>query len=364
MKHITFILTNGFFPDVRVYKEAKYVVEQGFSATILCWDRDISRNLSEHEKLNGIELIRYKIPSVYGTGVKQVKAYFSYIRKCKKYLQEHHTDYIHCNDVDGVIAGYLSNKEKVPFVFDMHEFYEKGSSFRRKMIRSVVIFFLKRSIAGLYENAAYLTENYKSVRNKLYPLRNYPDASMIRYLPKTKSQVFRVAYHGVVRQYDEFIALFEAVKDMPDVRVDINGGGMNMDKLKRKEKEYKNVHVNGLYNGITESTRLYSETDVLFCGYDASDPNYQGDAEVIKFYEAISTGTPMIMTEGIGMADKVNKFHFGITCDTRNAQEIRSAILRLKDDKDLWNLSHRSELDAAKQYSWENAVKILDSIYI
>lgn len=363
MKHITFILTNGFFPDVRVYKEAKYVVERGFSATILCWDRDRSKNLLEHEFLDGIELIRYKIPSVYGTGMKQMGAYLSYIRECKKYLREHHTDYIHCNDIDGAVAGYLSNRKRVPFVFDMHEFYEKGSFLRRKITRAVVVFFLKRSIAGLYENAAYLTDDYESVRDKLYPLKNYPDASMVQYLPKTESTAFRVAYHGVVRQYEEFLALFEAVKDMPDVRVDINGSGMSVEKLKKLEKEYKNVHVNGPYNGITESTRLYSETDALFCGYDAGDPNYQGDAEVIKFYEAISTGTPMIMTAGIGMADKVNKFHFGVTCDTKNVQEIRSAILRLKDDKNLWNLSHRSELRAAEQYLWENAVKVLDSIY-
>ena len=33
------ILTNGFDPDVRVYKEAKYLVEKNFEVTILCWDR-------------------------------------------------------------------------------------------------------------------------------------------------------------------------------------------------------------------------------------------------------------------------------------------------------------------------------------
>ena len=144
MKHITFILTNGFFPDVRVYKEAKYLVEQGFFATILCWDRDVSRKLPEYEILDGIELIRYKIPSVYGTGMKQILAYLSYVRQCKKYLREHHSDYIHCNDVDGMVAGYLSNRKRVPFVFDMHEFYEKGSMFRRKMIEIRCDFFSKK----------------------------------------------------------------------------------------------------------------------------------------------------------------------------------------------------------------------------
>lgn len=363
MKHITFILTNDFFPDVRVYKEAKYLVDNGFKATILCWHRDAFRDLPEHEVMDGIELIRYRIPSVYGTGLKQIGAYWKYIGKCKEYLKSHETDYIHCNDVDGVVAGYIANKKKIPFVFDMHEFYEKGNPIRRGITRSVVIFFLKRSIAGLYENAAYLSEDYKSVRTKLYPLRNYPDASMVKCLPKTESNLFRVAYHGVVRQYEEFIALFEAVKGMEDVRVDINGSGMTVAALKEKEKEYPNIHINGPYNGITESTRLYSETDALFCGYDATDPNYQGDAEVIKFYEAICTGTPMIMTAGIGMAEKIEKNHFGVTCDTKNADEIRQTIIKLKDDRELWKRSRDSELSMASNYTWESAVKVLDGIY-
>ena len=363
MKHVTFILTNDFFPDVRVYKEAKHLVENGFKATILCWHRDVSRELPEHEILDGIELIRYKLPSVYGTGLKQIGAFWKYIEKCKGYLKSHDTDYLHCNDIDGAVAGYIANKKKVPFVFDMHEFYEKGSSFRRAATRSVVIFFLKRSIAGLYENAAYLSDDYKSVRQKLHPLRNYPDAGMVKYLPKTESDVFRVAYHGVVRQYEEFIALFDAVKDMPDVRVDINGSGMMVAALKEKEKEYQNVHVNGPYNGLTESTRIYSETDALFCGYDASDPNYQGDAEVIKFYEAICTGTPMIMTAGIGMAEKIEKRHFGVTCDTKNSESIKNAVLMLKNNHALWTIFHNSELKAASDYTWDIAVKVLDAIY-
>lgn len=363
MKHITFILTNDFFPDVRVYKEAKYLVDKGFKATILCWHRDISRELAEHEIRDGIELIRYKIPSVYGTGMKQIGAYWKYIKACRKYLESHDTDYLHCNDIDGAVAGYYANEKNVPFVFDMHEFYEKGSKLKRWIIRSVVIFFLKRSIAGLYENAAYLADDYKEVRDKLYPLRNYPDSSMVHYVPKTKSPLFRVAYHGVVRQYEEFLALFEAVKEMPDVQVDINGSGMTVASLKEKAKWYSNVHINGPYNGITESIRLYSETDALFCGYDASDPNYQGDAEVIKFYEAICTGTPMIMTAGIGMAEKVEKNHFGVTCDTRNADDIKRAIMMLKDNKDFWNSTHASELTAANNYTWESAVKVFKKIY-
>lgn len=33
------ILTNGFDPDPRVYKEAKSLIKLGHKVTILCWDR-------------------------------------------------------------------------------------------------------------------------------------------------------------------------------------------------------------------------------------------------------------------------------------------------------------------------------------
>lgn len=363
-KQVVMILTNGFDPDVRVYKEAKYLVSKGFGVTILCWDRDLSRQNPEIENVEGINVIRFKIESVYGTGAKQIKAFFKYIKACKEYLKNNSCYYIHCNDLDGAITGYLAGKSKANMVFDMHEFYEKGNSVKRKIIRAIVIFLIKRSKAALYENNIYLEKEYKSVHDKLFPLRNYPDSGFIQALPKTKSDKFRIAYHGVVRdQIPEFTALFEAVKGMQDVMVDINGGGIDLKQLQEIAKQYTNVSVNGPYDGINESSRLYSKTDLLFCAYNPFDSNYQGDAEVVKYYEAVSTGTPILVTDTIGLATKVKKYNFGITCNTRNADEIRNAINMIKNNIDLWNTIHESELNQAYMYSWNKAVKILDNIY-
>lgn len=364
MKHVVMLLTNGFIPDVRVYKEAIYLVHRGFEVTILCWDRDLSKNHPDEETLDGIKIIRYKIQSVYGTGKKQIKAYLKYIGKCKEYFKKHHVDYLHCNDVDGAFTGYYARNDRTPMVFDMHEFYEHGCQIQRFIWRKAVIFLLNRSIAGLYENAAYLDKPYNKIKSKLYPLRNYPDSNMIQAFPKTKSDVFRVGYHGVVRgQVKEFYALAEAVKKMENVRVDINGGGMDLPELLDMQSKYQNVHVNGPYNGITDSSRLYSETDALFCCYDVTNPNYQGDAEVIKFYEAIFTGTPIIITSGLGMSRKVIDNGFGLTCNTLDVESIKNAIIKMKSEKNKWIEYHNNELKMAPNYSWENAVTILDEIY-
>jgi len=365
MKNVVMILTNGFDPDVRVYKEAKYLVNKGFNVTILCWDRDLSKHHEENECIDGINLIRFKISSVYGTGMKQVPQYFKFLKACKKNINSNKYDYIHCNDLDGAIIGMFCKKKSNKMIFDMHEYYEKGNFFKRYIIRKLVIRAINQSVAALYENAIYLGKEYKKVHSKLYPLRNYPDATLLERLPKTESSTFRIAYHGVVRgQIKEFTALFEAIQGLHDITVEINGGGMDLPELERIKDNYENVYVNGPYNGIVESSGLYANTDLLFCAYDPNDLNYQGDAEVIKFYEAIFTGTPILITKGIGMEKKVLENQFGISCDTRDPVEIRNAVLSIKNNNALWNQCHENELRMAQAYSWESAVKILDNIYI
>lgn len=364
MKKIVMILTNGFHTDVRVYKEAKYLVQKGFRVTILCWDRDCNNDLATKECIDGIRVIRFKIRSQYGTGYKQLFSFYRFLRCCRLYLKKNKHDYLHCHDIDGALIGAIVKKKTDKMVFDMHEVYEHGGKISTYLWRNLTKILIKKSIAALYVTSFYLNQDYKSVRNKLYELRNYPDISMVQPLPKEKSDYFRVAYHGKVRnQLKDFTALFEAVKELPFVKVDINGDGTDLKELVRIQNKYDNVSVNGPYDGIKDSSRLYANTDLLFCAYDPTDPNYQGDTEVVKFYEAIITGTPILVTTGIGMEKKILDKKIGLSCNTRKSEEVREAIVRLYYDKKLWNQFHNNELMCSNEYSWNKAVKVLDKIY-
>ena len=364
-KRIVEILTNGFKPDVRVYKEAVYMIQNGYDVTILCWDREPEDELPSEEVIDGIRVVRFRIISAAGrnSSVRKLHSYYRFALECKKYIKKNHFDYIHCNDNSGALVGLYANKSNIPMIVDMHEFFEQGGMIKKNFLRQINLLYLRKSVAGIYENPAYLGEPYKDVRDRLIPLRNYPDSSMVKHLPKEKSNVFRIGFHGWVRpRMIEFEALFEAVNGMDDVRVDINGGGPGVPIITELAKKYSNVHINGSFDGTKELTSLYQKTDLVFCGYDPDDPNYQGEAEIVKFYEAIVTGTPMLMTESIGMGEKVRKNSWGLTCDTRSANEIRQAVIKLKDDKTFWQECSDNELESAPLYSWENAVKRLDEI--
>jgi len=360
------LLTSGFKPDVRVFKEAVYLVQKGFQVTILCWDREPEDSLPSEEIVDGINVIRFRIVSPAGrdTTYGRCVSYLKYILLCRKFLRNNKYDYLQLNDISGACAGLLANYSNAPIVIDLHEYFESGSLIRRRIMHYLLLIVLKKSTAGIYENSAYLSDSYRSVRHKLYPLRNYPDSSMVEYRPKTRSEVFRIGFHGWLRsRIVEFTALFEAVKGLEDVRIDLNGGGPGLPMLQELQKKYQNVYVHGPFDGTKELSGFYEKTDLLFCGYDPYDTNYQGDAEIVKYYEAIVTGTPMIMTESIGMGAKVRKNGFGLTCDTIKPEEIRDAILQLKNNHELWQQCSNNELSQAKNYKWENIVKILDEVY-
>ena len=367
MKKIVMILTNGFDPDPRVYKEAYYLVNRGFKVTVLCWDRDINRNNPVKESIDGINVVRYKIPSEYGSGKIQIFAYTKFIIRCKKYLCANDVNYVHCNDLDGMIAGYISSNHKSKLVFDMHELYEdvgEGHKLKRKILRFVTKLMIKRCVAALYENDIYLNDNYRDIRSKLKPLKNYPDSKLIVPMNKLSAEKFRIGYFGGLRtQIPQFTTLFDAVKDMDDVEVMIRGTGPDLKMLQELSRKYTNVTVGGPFDGIKELTDLYANIDIVYAGY-RPDSDTREYAEVVKFFECILTGTPIILTDVYtSMAKRIVSSGYGIICDTLNVEQVKSAIIKLKTERQFWDECSKNEKRDAHLYDWNEAVKILDEVY-
>ena len=126
---VIMILTNGFAPDLRVYKEAQYITNKGYEVEILCWDRESIFKDKPTEQYGNIKIKRFFVDSKYGSGLKQIFKLLKFKKECKKHLKEENIncDYIHCHDLDGMLVGYLLHKKNSKLIFDMHEFYNSGS---------------------------------------------------------------------------------------------------------------------------------------------------------------------------------------------------------------------------------------------
>lgn len=362
---IVMILTNAFSPDVRVYKEAKYLVSKGDKVTILCWDKTPEKCLTQNENVDGVEIVRFRISAIAGSGLKQLGSYFKFIKKCKNYLYENKLDILHCHDLDGTLAGFIADSRRHPFVFDMHEYYEKGSLLKCVSVNKLVHFLVKRAKACIYVSQNSFQRYAGMNSNKFYLLRNYSDSAYFEHCKKEQSKNFRIAYIGEVRnQVPDFKALFEAVKEMSMVQVDIYGGGIDYDELKSLEPKYSNVTIHGRYNGIADSEQIYNNADVSFIAYSVENPNYQGDFTPVKLYEAIFTRTPIIVTRGINPGKIAAEEKIGVSVDTRNSNEIREAIKKFMTDKNFYSTCVMNMIEISGRYDWNSEVKILDDVYL
>lgn len=363
MKTVKMILTNGFDPDVRVYKEAKYLVFRGFDVEILCWDRENEYINRENDIVDGIRIKRFFPYSKYGTGFKQFRSYIRFIKECKEYLNNESYQYLHCHDLDGIIAGYFINKNNSNLVFDMHEFYEVNGKKQkiRYLVRAMVNYLQNKSDYIIHVNKAQTKVMLNKNKQKLVYLPNYPEKENYNGCEKSKADKLRISYIGVVRQYNELKNLMDACKKMDDVKVSIHGSGVAYKELNDIKNNYNNVVVTGIYH-YTESAKLYSETDLLYALYPTTSIQYLTSYPV-KLFEAIITKTPIIVSKGTVLEDFVKEYGIGFTVDGSNVEDIRDLVKYINENRYILDEKIENLEKIQYDYSWEEVVKNLDEIY-
>lgn len=364
MQKIKMIVTNRFDPDVRVYKEARYLVSCGLDVEILCWDREGEYKHKEVEDIEGIKIKRFFPYSKYGTGLKQINSYIKFIKGCKNYLKGKEYDYLHCHDLDGVIAGYFCKHKNCKLIFDMHEFYEGQRSKQRikLIIRKIVKFMQDKSDFIIYLNETQKTNMKEKNLNKLLYVPNYPEIKNYEGCGKTQSDKLRISYIGAVRQYNELKNLMDAAMNLENIEISIHGAGVSYNPLKAIEKYYKNTKITGVYH-FSQSAELYSQADLLYVVYDMKLDNWKNSYPV-KFFEAIITKTPVIVSRGSVLEEFLKEYDIGFVVDGSNIEEIRELITHIRDNRHLLDDKVRNFEKIQFDYTWDKVVKNLDKIYL
>jgi len=363
MQKVKMIVTNRFDPDVRVYKEAKYLASCGLDVEILCWDREGEYRHREYENIDGIKVKRFFPYAKYGTGLKQVIPYIRFIKACKNYLKDKEYHYLHCHDLDGVIAGYFCKHKNSKLIFDMHEFYEgQGSKQKIKLIiRKIVSFMQRNSDFIIYLNEIQKTHVKENNRNKLIYLPNYPEIEYFKCYKKVESTNLRISYIGTVRQYNELKNLMDAAVNLDNIEISIHGSGIAYNALKRIEKDYKNTKITGVYH-YSQSAKLYSQADLLYIVYDMRVENWKNGYPV-KFYESIITKTPVIVCRGSVLEEFLKEHDIGFVVDGSNVEEIKQLLEYIRDNRHVLVEKIKNLEKIQYEYTWNSVVNNLNRAY-
>jgi len=356
------LLTNGFEPDMRVYKQALHMTGKGLSVTVFCWDRQ--SRLPEEESIDGIQVRRCKIPAVYGTGFRQLPAFFHFLWVCMRYVSITKWDYLHCSDLDAMLIAFFCKKARIrKWIFDMHEFYDSGTLSKFKwLVNPLVTFLCSKATYVIFLNHLQLVYAKKCDRLKFIYLPNYPQWTKFANIRQTNHPKIRIAYIGVVRQFEALKVLLNECHPLSrHVEINIHGLGIATQALAELTAKIGFGTVTGQFDYENVGS-LYANADVIFCMYDYDDHN-ASRAYATKLYEAIVARCPVIVQKGTVMADFVSKHNIGFCVDLRTPGSIAEEIYKCATDKSIIPRLVKNAEKIRHRFVWEKIVTNLDVIF-
>lgn len=125
--------------------------------------------------------------------------------------------------------------------------------------------------------------------------------------------------------------------------------GNPIDSSKFNElKNYPNIFFHGPFQNPKDLPEIYSIIDLVLCTYDLKYENVRY-AEPNKIYEAIYFETPIIVSKGTYLSDKVTELEIGFSVDPLNDDEIINFIKNLSKnliDKKINNCKKIPKIDS------------------
>lgn len=103
------------------------------------------------------------------------------------------------------------------------------------------------------------------------------------------------------------------------------------EKLFEQLKEYPNCKFHGAFNSPLDLPQIYSSIDLVLSTYDVESVNVLY-AEPNKIYEAIYFRTPIIVSSGTFLAEKVNRLNIGFDVDAMDESSIIALVNKINNE--------------------------------
>jgi len=185
-----------------------------------------------------------------------------------------------------------------------------------------------------------------------------------QYLDAHKGkESFTVGFIGALRYLPCIFQLIEAVEKLsPEVPVNVLfAGGSYPEDLKVIKSHITKPHLFrfiGPYVYGDEVAGLYSQIDLIYCVYDSTIHNCR-IAMPNKFYEAIITKIPIIVSSNTFLASEVKRYGIGVSVESGNEDELAELLL-LALNNDSWYAKAQQSLETLDYNdlytSYENAL--------
>lgn len=306
---------------------------------------------------------------------------FYCINKLRKILKEENYDIIHCHTPMGSVIARLAAKKlfrrhKVKIIYTAHGFhFFKGASIKNWMLYYPVEKYLAKYTDVLItingEDYKLAKERFKTNvfffngvgvdTSKYVPVKDCEEKNRIRLLKGFSPDDFILLYVAefIPRKNHKllFDILPELQKKIPNLKIILAGKGILLEEYKQYVDKH-NLNNIVTFLGYTKEVSSYCKlSDVLFM------PSFQ-EGLPISMIEAMATGLPIVASNIRGHNDVIISKDYGRLCELSDKESFINSVFELYKDKDLCKRISQNNIERAKIYSTEIAVKKTAEIYL
>ncbi len=336
--------------ELYAHEIAKVWVADGNQVTLFCGNDGREKR---YETIDGVNIVRRG-----GFYLVYVWAFFYYMFRFRgKY------DII--IDCENGIPFFAPLYVKEPVYCLMHHVHQEV--FRRSLIKPLAMLagFLEKGLMPIiYKNTKFITVSRSSeLEMKALGLGSagievvHPGVHLHELVRGEKSMAPTVLYLGRLKAYKSVDVLVRAfhmvVKERPDARLIIAGGGEEEDYLKRFTRDLGLSGERVQFLGkVDEKKKL----QLLQSAWVLVNPSFMEGWGIVVI-EANACGTPVIASDIPGLRDSVKNANTGYLVEYGDSKAFAENILRIIRDRSLReDMSNEARL-WAENFSWEKSSK-------
>ena len=373
-KHIVLLRSNPVAPDPPVEKVADTLLGQGYTVTIVGWERNTAQDTESALSLPSgqARIVRFGIPAIFGGGLKKnLKPLILFQRRLLQWLKRHNSTYdiLHAFDFDtGFVANRIAKRYKKPLVYHILDFYIDSHGLKGSGLGA----FIKKmefSVINRADCTVICTEKRKeqiagSRPKRLKVIHNTPNRGQVSAsMPALADfgEACKIVYVGILAGSRFIRETMELVKQDPRFSFHIGGFGKMEDEIRLESQNCPRIVFHGTLP-YSQALALEQACDVMIAIYDPAVPNHQYAAPN-KFYESLMLGKPVIMAHNTGFDDIISDNGIGCLIDyapdglQRGLEELLSLKSRWAQMGDVGRSLY------TQHYSWVLMQQRLTDIY-
>ncbi|MDH5897664.1 glycosyltransferase family 4 protein [Vibrio splendidus] len=400
--HILFLTDNfppeGNAPSTRTYEHAIRWVKAGHKVTVIT----CAPNFPEGKVFDGFKNRWYQIHDLDGINVVRVKTFITanegFVKRILDYMSFMVTGFIaglFQKKPDVIVAtspqffcacaGWaLSAIRRKPFIFELRDIWPASITAVGAMKDSKAIRLLEKIEMFLYKRADAIVSVTHAFKKEL--IERGVDGSKIevvlngvdlsKYEPQDKDTELAKQYgledkfvagyigtHGMAHGLEHIVSVAERLQHDDNIRIVFAGGGAARQKVVDlvQQKSLKNVVLIDRQPKEMMS-RLWSLCDVSLVPLINSD--LFRTVIPSKIFECMGMGIPTVMSVPEGEATTIIKeTGSGVVVESENVEQIANAILRLHEEKDLYQRIRTCSIEAAPKFSRDIMAVDMESIF-